>query len=109
MAIETLQTHVVHCSRAKYDVYIGRPGKWGNPYRIGMDGTREEVIQKYVEYLMQRRDLIDALPELKDKILGCWCAPKFCHGHVLVALVADVHECSWCGEIHYGGPEYCQA
>ena len=29
-----------------------------------------------------------ALPELRGKILGCWCAPKVCHGDVLVELAA---------------------
>ena len=43
----TASTRVVHCKRARYDVYIGRPSKWGNPYVIGPDGTREQVIAKY--------------------------------------------------------------
>jgi len=30
--------------------------------------------------------LIDSLPELKDKVLGCWCAPEPCHGDVLKEL-----------------------
>jgi len=38
---------VVHCKRARDDVYIGRPGKWGNPFQIGRDGTREQVITRY--------------------------------------------------------------
>ncbi len=38
---------VVHCKRKTYDVYIGRPGKWGNPFEIGKDGNRAEVIEKY--------------------------------------------------------------
>jgi len=25
-------------------VYVGRPSKWGNPFTIGPDGTRDEVI-----------------------------------------------------------------
>lgn len=31
---------VVHCKRARYDVYIGRPSQWGNPFQIRHDGTR---------------------------------------------------------------------
>jgi len=38
---------VVHCKREAYDVYVGRPGPWGNPFRIGVDGYRQEVIEKY--------------------------------------------------------------
>uniref|UniRef100_A0A6H2A497 DUF4326 domain-containing protein n=1 Tax=viral metagenome TaxID=1070528 RepID=A0A6H2A497_9ZZZZ len=77
---------VVHCRRAKFDVYIGRPSKWGNPFNIGQDGDREEVIRKYEEYLLNSPNLMAALPELRDKILGCWCAPKACHGDVLTRL-----------------------
>lgn len=79
-------TKVVHCKKEKYDVYIGRPSKWGNPFIIGRDGTREEVIEKYREYIMQRPDLLSDLHELKGKVLGCWCKPKPCHGDVLVEL-----------------------
>lgn len=79
---------VVHCKRDKFDVYIGRGSKWGNPYIIGRDGTREEVIVKYRNYIiMRRKDLLNDLEELKGKRLGCWCAPKVCHGDVLVALI----------------------
>lgn len=78
---------VVHCKKEKHDVYIGRPSKWGNPYEIGKDGTREEVIMKYVGYLARHPDLIEeAKLELKDKTLGCWCAPKACHGDVLLEV-----------------------
>jgi hypothetical protein len=79
-------TTVVHCRREPYDVYIGRPSKWGNPYEIGRDGTREEVIEKYRKYVTGRPDLMAALGELRGKILGCWCRPKACHGDVLVEL-----------------------
>lgn len=79
-------TTVVHVSYAAYDVYIGRPSKWGNPYKIGVHGTREQVIQRYKDYIRLRPDLMAALPELKGKILGCWCAPRPCHGDVLAEL-----------------------
>lgn len=78
--------YVVHCKRAPFDVYIGRPSKWGNPYVIGRDGTRAEVIAKYREYLLGFPELYSALPELRGKILGCWCAPGPCHGDVLAEL-----------------------
>jgi hypothetical protein len=78
---------IVHCKRDKYDVYIGRPSKWGNPYVIGKDGSREEVIKKYEEYILNSPELLAALPELEGKILGCWCAPKPCHGEVLLKLL----------------------
>lgn len=80
--------NVVHCKRDKFDVYIGRPGKWGNPFAIGKDGTREEVINKYRVYINSKPELLAALPELKDKTLGCWCSPRACHGDVLAELAA---------------------
>ncbi len=77
-------TKVVHCKKEEFDVYIGRPSKWGNPFQIGQDGTREQVIQKYEEWLLSQPKLLDELIELKGKVLGCWCKPKICHGDILV-------------------------
>ena len=79
-------TSVVHCRRSLYDVYIGRPSKWGNPFTIGSDGTRENVIRLYEEYVKSKPDLMGALHELRGKVLGCWCSPKACHGDVLARL-----------------------
>lgn len=78
---------VVHCEKEDYDVYIGRPSKWGNPFKIGRDGTRREVIQKYENYILQNEELMNSLHELEGKVLGCWCKPKSCHGDVLLKLV----------------------
>lgn len=81
-------SQVVHCKRTPHDVYIGRPSKWGNPFEIGRDGTREDVIDKYKAWIAEQPDLLLQLHELKGKTLGCWCAPKACHGDVLAALAA---------------------
>lgn len=86
-------TQVVHCKREPYDVYIGRdmPGlpasKWENPFKIGYDGSREDVIAKFREYLINNDELMASLHELKGKTLGCWCVPLACHGDVLVELI----------------------
>jgi hypothetical protein len=82
---------VVHCKKEFYDVYIGRgPGGaetfWGNPYIIGKDGTRAEVIQKYKDYVLNSPEHMARLKELEGKILACWCHPAPCHGDVLVTL-----------------------
>jgi len=84
-----MSTKVVHCKKEKYDVYIGRPSKWGNPFEIGKDGNREEVIEKYKEWIKNQPELLKDLPELKNKILACWCAPKACHGDILAKLADD--------------------
>ena len=84
-----MKTRVVHCKRSKYDIYIGRPSKWGNRFLIGIDGTREQAIEKYRKWLMTQPALLKALPELKGRTLGCWCAPLTCHGDVLVELAEN--------------------
>lgn len=88
---------VVHCKKSAYDVYIGRPGKWGNPfshlgdtlakYRVK---SREEAIQAYREWIVRQPELMAALPELKGKILGCHCKPLACHGDVLLELCKTI-------------------
>ena len=78
---------VVNCKTDPYDVYIGRPSKWGNPFEIGKDGTREDVIKKYRKYILSTPSLLNDLHELKGKILGCWCKPAACHGDVLIELL----------------------
>ena len=86
------KTRVVHCKREPYDVYIGRPSKWGNPFIIGRDGTRQEVIRKYRDWILANPQLIKQIPlDLRGKTLGCWCRPDACHGDVLAEL-ADKDE-----------------
>ncbi len=82
-------TRVVNKEDAAYDVYIGRPSKWRNPYKIGRDGDRAEVIAKFEAYIMGRPDLLAQLPELRGKRLGCHCAPLPCHGDVLARLAHE--------------------
>lgn len=83
---------VVHCKRETFDVYIGRPSKWGNPFVIGPGIDKEAaehratVIARYEAWLLEQPELMAALHELRGKVLGCWCAPKACHGDVLVRL-----------------------
>ena len=86
------KTRVVHCKKSEYDVYIGRsmhhlpPSKWGNPFK---DGTREENIRDFEEYIRNSPELMASLHELKGKTLGCWCKPLNCHGDVLVELIEE--------------------
>ncbi len=77
---------VVHCRREPFDVYIGRPSYWGNPFVIGKDGTREEVIEKYRMYLLEHTEMRYHIYELRGKVLGCYCAPLACHGDILAEL-----------------------
>jgi hypothetical protein len=71
-------------------VYIGRPSIWGNPFTIGRDGTREEVIEWHEVWFMKHPDLIArAKSELKGKHLICFCAPEACHGDLLLKIANE--------------------
>lgn len=71
------------------DLYIGRPSEFGNPFTIGKDGSRDEVIEKYRLHLHR---LIQADPTWIARLasldryeyLVCWCKPLACHGDVIV-------------------------
>jgi hypothetical protein len=85
-------------------VYVGRGSKWGNPFEVGVHGTREQVMKLYValcagllnvsqdvahvESQQKSMRVIDVdLHELRGRDLACWCpvsAP--CHADVLMAL-----------------------
>lgn len=67
-------------------LYIGRPSKWGNPFVIGRDGSRADVIAKYRAWIVAQPALLNALDELRGRDLICWCAPLACHGDVLIDL-----------------------
>lgn len=78
---------VVHCKKSQYDVLIDRTSKWGNPFVIGVDGTRSEVIQKFRDWALSNKKFMESLDELDDKVLGCWCKPEACHGDVILELI----------------------
>lgn len=86
------------------DVYIGRAcymsgwqlakSTWANPFTIKEYKSAEEVCKRYEVYM---RDRLEKEPGLKEELkllrgrsLGCWCAPKMCHGHVLVKLLNEL-------------------
>jgi hypothetical protein len=92
---------VVHCKKEAHDVYIGRPSVWGNPFsHLQGKGsvavsTRELAIDAF-ERMMRDMIEIDAdhvletyLRPIAGKVLGCWCAPKACHGDVLIKLCRE--------------------
>lgn len=93
--------------REPYDVYIGRGrgSPWGNPYTYKKGSvwanaqvdTPEEAVDKYREYIKTKPELLKRIPELKGKVLGCWCktpenpnAP--CHGDVLLELIEELED-----------------
>lgn len=77
---------VVNIVRSGYDVYIGRGSPWGNPFKIGEHGSRKQVIAMYEKWIQNQPALMSKIPELKGKVLGCFCSPLQCHGEILVKL-----------------------
>ena len=94
-------TKVVHVKLLPFDVYIGRRhkdfpmgSKWGNPYVRGKDGTSAEVLAQYKQHVLSTPELLESLPELEGKILGCWCKVandpmRPCHGDILIQILEE--------------------
>jgi hypothetical protein len=78
-----LETKIVNVKYQNCEVYCGRPSKWGNPYKIGKDGNRNEVIEKFATYFIQS-GLVNEIEELRGKTLGCHCRPQRCHLDIIV-------------------------
>lgn len=89
---------VVHCRHDPYDIYIGRGSIWGNPFSskpsmhaVEVVDSPEEAVRLYRQWIRTQPQLLAKLPELRGKVLGCWCrSPRRrnapCHGDVLVEL-----------------------
>ena len=67
-------------------VRVDRKSDWGNPFVIGRDGTRVQVIAKYSRWLRSQPQLLSRLPEIRGKDLACHCAPLPCHAEILLRL-----------------------
>ena len=68
------------------DIYVGRPSKWGNPFRSGI---REDDISYYEAWIMNQPRLLDALDELRGHRLMCHCHPLPCHADILARMADD--------------------
>ena len=77
--------HIKSTERDHTMVRVDRTTKWGNPFKIGRDGDRKTVIEKFEEWIKQNK-LMGDIGELKGKDLLCWCAPLPCHADVLLVL-----------------------
>jgi hypothetical protein len=93
---DLVPVRVVHCRLEPYDIYIGRPSKWGNPFVVGRDGARGECVEKFRTWIHTQPHLLASLVGLRGKTLGCWCKTRkdpnrACHGDVL-AEMADKME-----------------
>lgn len=84
---EVINTHTATREERVDSVFIGRGSKWGNPFIIGQDGTRAQVIAKFRAWLDSKPELIEAAKrELPGKSLRCFCSPLPCHGDILLEI-----------------------
>lgn len=73
-------------------VYIGRGSRYGNPFRIGVDGDRAEVVRKHAAWLRGQHGQLKTLDDLRGRHLMCFCAPLACHGDLLLKLANSTRE-----------------
>ncbi len=83
-------------------VYCGRAsGGWkesilANRFIVGKDGTREEVIEKFRQWLWHAINHDDVIAQFlweipEDATLGCWCSPRACHCEVIAKAATWYH------------------
>jgi hypothetical protein len=85
-----MKCRVVNKFKEPYDVYIGRPGPWGNPFDMKdkSDFERDRVCDLYYDLFHNSKSMkARAVRELRGKVLGCYCKPKRCHGDIIADYV----------------------
>ncbi len=97
-----MSTRVVNIYKYKGEYeYIGRPSSCGNPFVIGRDGDRDEVIELYRNYFNDRISTEAAfktiIESLRGGILGCFCRPVdgfkgkvLCHGQIVAGYLDSI-------------------
>lgn len=60
--------------------YIGRGSYYGNPFRVGVDGDRDECLDRYEREVLPSLDV----EPLRGRDLVCFCTPKRCHGEAIL-------------------------
>lgn len=95
LGVATCPIVIVNKHHGMRGEYIGRGSPLGNPFVIGVHGTREEVIEKYKVWLNEQiaNNNPAVLAELnrlgnkaiddKGLALQCFCYPNPCHGEVI--------------------------
>jgi len=90
--------NIVKGKRPHFDIYIGRItnrakiklpiSKWNNPYPIKKYGLKKSF-ELYEKHIRNNPKLWNSLHELEGRVLGCWCAPRPCHGDILLKLLKE--------------------
>jgi len=87
MASATIVVNLRTCHDSDV-VRIDRRTLFGNPFKMHSESDRDLVIARYRVWFYARivrdREFRRAVLSLRGKKLGCWCAPKSCHGDVIV-------------------------
>ena len=69
-------------------VTVARPGRWGNPFRVGADGIPDaaSAVALFRQGLMrQLKQEPERLAPLRGHNLACWCPlDQPCHADVLL-------------------------
>lgn len=74
-------------------VYVGRPSRWGNPFKLVCEEEREDVLRQYEEWLLSDPEKVaEVKRHLKGKHLICWCHPLACHADVLLRVANEEEE-----------------
>lgn len=74
-------------------VLVDRTTPLGNPFHIGVDGTRDEVCDKYEAWIVTQPRLLAMIAGLRGRHCMCWCWPLRCHATTIVRLAnGDVSE-----------------
>lgn len=83
-------TRVVHLKVADYTRRIDRATIWGNPHPLRGQSRAERMacLLAYVATMRADATALDRCGGLRGQVLGCWCAPRACHGDVLATLAA---------------------
>lgn len=86
------RVHNRHHGTAPADaVYVGRGTPWGNPFRLGPDGDRIEVLAKFQAHVAEHPELAErARQELSGRDLVCSCHPQPCHADLWLAVANDL-------------------
>ncbi len=72
-------------------VLIDRTTKWGNPFIMQSEDDRDECCDGFERYLQRTPELLAAVKrELVGRDLVCWCAPKRCHGDILLRVANSI-------------------
>ena len=70
------------------EIYIYKGSIYANPYIVGKDGSPEECIKLYKNYIESNSELVEQLQVLKGKNLGCFCKNNsVCHNDILLEFL----------------------